>query len=152
MLVFYYYFVGGWYGSAVMFVMLQLVPAYKEQLVDYYGISILQSLRNIAVWSVFYFLYGGVPLLKHYQKKSRMTTFCCKIVIISLHNHSSPFHGLKTTIEQTKGFTIRPFSSLAQNQGRTRKLVILTCFWKIIQYGPMKMKEACVPTSHTSFT
>ena len=45
----YCYFVGGWSGSDVMFMMLQLVPAYKEQLVDYCGVSILINLRNLAV-------------------------------------------------------------------------------------------------------
>ena len=34
MLVFDFYFIGGWSGSAVLFVMLQKVPAYKEQFVD----------------------------------------------------------------------------------------------------------------------
>ena len=68
MLVFYCYFVGGWFGSAVMFMMLQLVPTYNEQLIDYYGVSILLNLRNVAVQEVFYCLYGGVPLLKNHKK------------------------------------------------------------------------------------
>ena len=41
MLVFYCYVVGGWSGSSVMFMLLQLVSAYKEQQVDNYGVSIL---------------------------------------------------------------------------------------------------------------
>ena len=38
MLLFYCYFVYGWYGLGVTPMMLQLVPAYKEQLVGYCGV------------------------------------------------------------------------------------------------------------------
>ena len=67
MLVFYCYFVGGWYGLAVMFMMLHLVHDYKEQLIDYYyyGVSILLNLRNLAVRAVLYCLYGDVTLIKN---------------------------------------------------------------------------------------
>ena len=69
MLVFYCYFLAEGYGSAVMFMMLQSVPAYKEQLVYYYGVSILLNMKKIAVQAVFYFLYGVVPLFNNYKKK-----------------------------------------------------------------------------------
>ena len=38
MLVLFCYFVSGWSRSDVMFLMLQLVPAYKGKLVDFYGV------------------------------------------------------------------------------------------------------------------
>ena len=66
----YCYFVGGWSGSGVTFMMLQLFPAYKEQLVDYYGVSILTNLINLAVQVVFYCFYDGVPLFKNYKKNT----------------------------------------------------------------------------------
>ena len=66
----YCYFEGGWSGSGVTFMMLQLFPAYKEQLVDYYGVSILTNLRNLAVQVVFYCFYDGVPLFKNYKKNT----------------------------------------------------------------------------------
>ena len=83
MLVFYCYFLAEGYGSAVMFMMLQSVPAYKEQLVYYYGVSILLNIINLAGRAVLYFLYEGVPLFNNYKKTS---------LIISLHNHRSSFY------------------------------------------------------------
>ena len=68
MLMFYCYFIGVWSGLALTFVMLQLVPAYDEQLVDYYGVSILLNLINLSVQAVFYFSYGGVPLFENLKK------------------------------------------------------------------------------------
>ena len=82
MLMFYCCFVSGWSGSAIIFMMSQLVHAYKEQLVDYYWVSILLNLGNIAVQSVFDFLYRNVPLFNTCKKTSRMTTFRFTIDII----------------------------------------------------------------------
>ena len=95
MLVFYYYFLDWWYGSGVTPVMLELVPTYKEQLADYYGFSILLNLINLAVWSAFYCLYGGVYLFNNRKKISQITELCCAIDIISLHNYSSSFQWLQ---------------------------------------------------------
>ena len=67
MLVFYCYFVGGWYRSSLMFMILQSVPTDKKQLFDNYGVSILTYIINLAVIAVFYCLYGGVPLFNNYK-------------------------------------------------------------------------------------
>ena len=67
-LVFHCYFGGGWYVSGDTFVMLQLVPAHREQLVDYYGVSILLDISNMLGQAVFYFLYGNVPLFNNNNK------------------------------------------------------------------------------------
>ena len=83
MLVFYSYILGGWYESRLISMMLQLVLTYKEQLVYYYGVSILLNIINLAGRAVLYFLYEGVPLFNNYKKTS---------LIISLHNHRSSFH------------------------------------------------------------
>ena len=64
--------------------MLLLLPDYKEQLVDSYGVSILLNIKNLEVQAVFYCLYEGVPLFKNSKKTSRLTTFCFKIDIIYL--------------------------------------------------------------------
>ena len=58
MLVFYCYFVAFGSGSAVAFMMLQSLPYYNEQLVGFYGVSILTNLRHLLVRAVFYCLYG----------------------------------------------------------------------------------------------
>ena len=91
MLVFYYYYVGGWYGSAVMFIILQLVPDYKEQMIDYYGISILLNLINLASWAVFYCLYGGVHLFKIYKKCHAWQPFFARLTLFPFKNIAPTF-------------------------------------------------------------
>ena len=75
MLVFYCNFLSGWSGSGVMPMALQSVPVYREQLFDYYGVSILLNLKNLAGRALFYYLYGSVPLFDNYKKMSRVTAF-----------------------------------------------------------------------------
>ena len=65
MLVIYCYVFGEWNGSGVTLIMLQSVPNYKEQLIDYYGVSILLNKRNLAGLAVLYCLYLGVPLFNN---------------------------------------------------------------------------------------
>ena len=48
--------------------MLQLVPAYKKQLVSHYVISILINLIKLAVQEVFYCLCGYVILFNNTKK------------------------------------------------------------------------------------
>ena len=62
-------FYGGWYGSGVTSMMLLLVSTSKEQLVDYYGFSVLINQITLTGLSVFYCLYGGFPLFKNYKKR-----------------------------------------------------------------------------------
>ena len=59
--------IGGCSGSFVVFIMLQLVAADKEQRFDNCGVSILTYIINLAVIAVFYCLYGGVPLFNNYK-------------------------------------------------------------------------------------
>ena len=40
-------FEGGRYGSDITLMMLQLVPAYKEQLLPYYRVVIMLNINNI---------------------------------------------------------------------------------------------------------
>ena len=80
MFVFYCYFVGGWYGSGVTPVMLQPVPDYKEQLVDYYGVYILLNWTNLAVRAVFYCLYGGIHLFNYRKKRPAWQHFVARLI------------------------------------------------------------------------
>ena len=91
MLVFYCYFVGGWSGSAVTFMMLQLVPAFKEQLVDCYGFSILLNIRNSAVQAVFYCLYAGFSLLKVTKKRHAWQHFVALLTLFPFMTIAPPF-------------------------------------------------------------
>ena len=91
MLVFYYYFEGGWYVSAVTLMMLQSIPAYKEQLVDYGGVSILLNTINLSVWEAFYCFMRVSLYLRITKKYHAWKHFFAKSDIISLHNHHSYF-------------------------------------------------------------
>ena len=68
MLMVYCYFGCVWYGSGLMFMVLQSVPTYKEQLVAYYGVAILLNIRHLARQEVFVCLFTGVPLFNNYKE------------------------------------------------------------------------------------
>ena len=101
MLFFYCYFIGGWYGSGATSMILQSLPTYKEQLVDYYGVSILLNREKLAGRAVFYWLYGGVSLFNNYKKMSRITTFFAGLKSFTFTTTASLLADQKITIYQT---------------------------------------------------
>ena len=118
MLVFYCYFVGGWYGSCVRSIVLQSVSTTKYQLVDYYGVSILLNQINLAGRSVFYCLYGRVPLKKKYKKGPTWQHFVARLTSFTFTTITPTFTDSKTTTEKTIGFATSPLLFLLLNQGR----------------------------------
>ena len=96
------------------------------------------------IWNIFYCLYEGVPLFNNYKKNHAWQHFIAWLTLFPFANIASPFTNNKDTTQKTTGSTIQPVSSLILNQGRTRKIFILSCFWNILQYEPMKIKEEVV--------
>ena len=124
-----------------------MVPTYKEQMVSYCGVKILLNLSDFTGLAELYPLYWGVLLFKKSEHVTHDDVF-----FNYLHNFPSqsslllsPTKKSITTItEQTTGSATQYLSSLLQNQGSSRKLVILPFVWYILLYVPMKTKGSGV--------
>ena len=88
----------------------------------------------------------GCPFIKKI-KMSCMTTFLKTIDSISLNKPRSYFHLPKNNLNHhgANNRTHNAFFLLHEkNQGRSRETFILACFWDILHYSPIKIKEAGV--------
>ena len=110
----------------------------------YYGFSTLLNIIHLAVCSVFYFLYGGVTLFNNFLNVTHENILVERLTLFPVTTIAPNFTYQKNTTDQTTGYATLTFSYLILNQGSKKKLVILTCFWYILWYGPINMKEAGV--------